>query len=81
MKTPHPQYIYNEKGKPLMVVLPVKEYEALRKKQEKPQPEMTPFMLDIKEGFDYIRAVKAGKIKPKTAQEMLAEWDGELNAD
>ncbi len=73
MKTPHPQYINNEKGKPAFVVLPIKEYEALLKTQEKPPLEMTPFMLDIKEGFDYIRDVKAGKKKAKTALELYEE--------
>lgn len=71
MKTPNPQYIYNEKGKPTMVVLSVKEYEALLKKQA--EPKLTPAMQGFKESFDYIRDVKAGRKPRRTLDDMLKD--------
>lgn len=76
----HLQYISNQKGKRTAVVIPIKEWEKMKRQYNLPQDEddeepLTKEKLveNIREALEEVKLAKEGKIKLKSARELLNE--------
>ncbi len=77
------QYTYNDKGKPIGVFIPISEWKKLKKKYkdldaeedgaDDVPPSKEEIFNDIREGLKQIKLHQEGKIKLKTAQQLLDE--------
>jgi PHD/YefM family antitoxin component YafN of YafNO toxin-antitoxin module len=85
MLTLHPNYITDKTGKNISVVIPIKDFEAIMEeleeikldkeaKKSKPKKKASMDLLeDLKDAAEQVRLHKKGKLKLKTAQELLDE--------
>jgi PHD/YefM family antitoxin component YafN of YafNO toxin-antitoxin module len=85
MLTLHPNYITDKTGKKISVVIPIKDFEAIMEeledikldkeaKKSKPKKKASMDLLeDLKDAAEQVRLHKKGKLKLKTAQELLDE--------
>ncbi|EKR57027.1 MULTISPECIES: hypothetical protein [Leptospira] len=80
MKSIHPQYITDDKGKKLSVVLSIKEYQNLLKELEnirhnikEKEPTKKEILDGIKQGLKEVELHRQGKLKLKSAKELLDE--------
>ncbi|EMO28228.1 hypothetical protein LEP1GSC170_4403 [Leptospira interrogans serovar Bataviae str. HAI135] len=80
MKSIHPQFITDNKGKKLSVVLSIKEYQNLLKELEnirhniKEKEHTKKEILDgIKQGFKEVELHRQGKLKLKSAKKLIDE--------
>ena len=76
------QYTYNDKGKPIGVFIPISEWKKLKKKykelkdeedEEEAPPTKEEIFESIRHGKKQIELHLAGKIKLKSAQQLLDE--------
>ncbi|EKS09829.1 hypothetical protein [Leptospira santarosai] len=79
MKSIHPQFITNDKGKKLSVVLSIKEYKTILKElkdihsnQDK-EPTKKEILASIKQGMKEVELHRQGKLKLKSAKKLLDE--------
>ncbi|AVQ12316.1 Uncharacterized protein XB16_1989 [Leptospira santarosai] len=79
MKAIHPQFITNDKGKKLSVVLSIKEFNTLlkelkdiRSNQDK-EPTKKEILASIKQGMKEVELHRQGKLKLKSAKKLLDE--------
>ncbi|MDI7208732.1 hypothetical protein QMN07_19370 [Leptospira santarosai] len=79
MKSIHPQFITNDKGKKLSVVLSIKEFNTLlkelkdiRSNQDK-EPTKKEILASIKQGMKEVELHRQGKLKLKSAKKLLDE--------
>jgi hypothetical protein len=85
MLTLHPNYITDKTGKKISVVIPIKDFEAIMEelkgiklheeaKKSKPKSKGSLDLLeDLRDAAEQVRLHKKGKLKLKTAQELLNE--------
>ncbi|GAB4048418.1 hypothetical protein [Spirosoma litoris] len=73
------QYISDRKGKRTGVYIPIKEWEKITKRYDLPveeeEPELTKDQLvsNIREALEEVKLAKEGKVKLKSARELLNE--------
>lgn len=75
-----PQYTYDNKGKALGVFIPIGEWKKITKKykelettEEELPPTKTEILKSIKEGIQQAKLHQQGKVKLKTAKQLLDE--------
>ncbi|QOI33241.1 hypothetical protein ACSYG2_02550 [Leptospira interrogans serovar Icterohaemorrhagiae] len=86
MKSIHPRFITDHKGKKLSVVLSFNEYNMLlknwensgkiqprKKVKEEKEPTKKEILEDIKQAVKEVKLARAGKLKLKSAEELLKE--------
>ncbi|WP_000835677.1 hypothetical protein [Leptospira interrogans] len=85
MKSIHPQFITDDKGKKLSVVLSIKEYKTILENLEElknirrssrikdKEPTKEEILAGIKQGLKEVELHKQGKLKLKSAKEFLDE--------
>ncbi|WP_061286890.1 hypothetical protein [Leptospira interrogans] len=80
MKSIHPQYITDDKGKKLSVVLSIKEYQNLLKELEnirhnikEKEPTKKEILDGIKQGLKEVELHRQGQLKLKSAKDLLNE--------
>ncbi|XDD51266.1 hypothetical protein AB3N59_05750 [Leptospira sp. WS92.C1] len=84
MKSIHPQFITDDKGRKLSVVLSIKEFKTLLKelegtsrsiklKGEENEPSKEEILAGIAQGLKEVKLIRAGKLKTKSIQQLLDE--------
>ncbi|WP_173380610.1 hypothetical protein [Leptospira mayottensis] len=81
MKAIHPKFITDHKGKKLSVVISIKEFNTLlkelqnarRSRANDKEPTKKEILASIKQGMKEVELHKQGKIKLKSAKELLDE--------
>lgn len=80
----HLQYISNQKGKRTAVVIPIKEWEKLKKQYDLPQDEddkepltKEKLLADVKEALEEVKLYKQGKVKLQSAHDFLKELESD----
>ncbi|MDI7230617.1 hypothetical protein QMM87_18535 [Leptospira santarosai] len=79
MKSIHPQFITDDQGNKLSVILSIKEFktllkelEEIRSNQEK-EPTKKEILADLAESVQEMKLIRAGKLKAKPIQQLLDE--------
>ncbi|AVV51305.1 hypothetical protein [Leptospira santarosai] len=84
MKSIHPQFITDDQGNKLSVILSIKEFKTLleeleetrrkniRAKEER-EPTKKEILADLKESVQEMKLIRAGKLKAKPIQQLLDE--------
>ena len=74
------QYTYDNKGRPVGVFIPIGEWKKIAKKYKVPDaiadelpPTKQEILKSIKDGIEQAKLHQQGKIKLKTAQQLLDE--------
>jgi len=73
------QFIQNEKGKPTGVYIPINEWNEMKAQYknleawEKPDLTKDQILGNIRQAFEEMKLIKAGKLKGKPARELLDE--------
>ncbi len=74
------QYTYDNKGRTIGVFIPIGEWKKIAKKYKEldtptdtPTPSKEDILNSIKEGLEQVKLHQQGKIKLKTAQQLLDE--------
>ena len=62
------QYISDDKGEKNAVIIPMKQWEIIEKKLGKQA-----IIDDLKEAFEEVKLIRAGKIKPQSLKQLLNE--------
>ncbi|EMO86693.1 hypothetical protein [Leptospira santarosai] len=85
MKSIHPQFITDDQGNKLSVILSIKEFKTLleeleetrrkniRAKEENKEPTKKEILADLKESVQEMKLIRAGKLKAKPIQQLLDE--------
>ena len=84
------QYISNQKGKRTAVVLPIKEWNKIKKQLDLPENNereerdedglalnKAAIIADVKEALEEVKLYKQGKIELQSARDFLKELDSE----
>lgn len=81
------QYISNRRGKRTAAVVPIKEWEKIRKKLDLPEEPQydedglalnkAAIIADVKEALEEVKLYKQGKIKMQSARDFLKELESE----
>lgn len=73
------QFIQNEKGKPTGVFIPINEWKEMKAQYEDlvawEEPNLTKEQIldNIRQAFEEMKLIKAGKLKGRPAKELLDE--------
>ena len=71
------QFIQNEKGKPTGVFIPINEWKEMKAQYkelaawEEPNLTKAQILENIRQAFEEMKLIKAGKLKGKPARELL----------
>lgn len=74
------QYISDRDGNPISVVIPIQEWEALKKKYQgieadidQEEPSKDEIKENIRQGLRELKLIEEGKLKSRSAKEFLNE--------
>jgi hypothetical protein len=70
-------YIINEKGARSAVVIPIKEWDSIEKKLQKPKVKLrkpkSRVVREMEQAIEEVKLIKAGKKKAKSIEQLLNE--------